>query len=286
MSSPLRVVASLFVLMGAALPAPAQIEIAERPWGLPRGLLAALAAGSAAHQERALGLSCVESVRHVRFRKTGTLDSERRYGYLPGGTYRGDVLPEIRFEVRSEGPVRGRVPRKVARFPSPGDWQRLFSPENHLWFMYRDFGTRAEGFDLVHVIQFRGWFPFRDGRDIREWEGIALVESLGHQLIEIRARPRNQDARLARLYDKWSQSLKITVGIFAGPWFFPFKTFRLRPPPSGYRALVRFDYRLEDLRLPSIVEYETRRAVSRDGTRPWSVSLRQYSDYVPLADSR
>ncbi len=164
-------------------------------------------------------------------------------------------------------------------FPSADDWTQLFSVANRPLIIFRDLGIRLDGFDLVREIEFRGWLPFRDGRDIREWEGTALVEAVDLRLVAIRARPRNQEARLPALYDRWARSWKISLGIFAGPLFLPIKTFRTARRPLAFHCVVRFDHLEGDIRLPTLLRYETHRAVSRFRTELRVVSTRLYTDY-------
>jgi hypothetical protein len=144
--------------------------------------------------------------------------------------------------------------------------------------MYRDLGVRLEDFDLVREIQFRGWFPLEEGRDIREWEGTALIEVTRLDLVEVRARPLNQEARLAWMFDRWQRALKIKIGLSFGPFFLPFTTFRLARKPLGHEVLLRFDERYDGLRLPTLVQYETLQAVSRREIAPRSTSIRRYGD--------
>jgi hypothetical protein len=250
---------------------------------LPEQLATDLAEQADSYPQRLRRLSCVETVRSVRYRPVRPLVKERKYAYLPGGSYGGHSIPEFRLEIKPKGPLRKRVSRKARRFPSANDWARLFSAEHQPYFMYRDLGIRIEGFDLVRAIQFRGWLPFTDGRDIREWEGTALVEVTRLHLAEVRAQPRNQQARLAVLYDKWNRSFKITLGLFAGPFFVPLKTFRMARPPLAYHGFVRFDYRHRGVRLPTLLRYETRRATSREETVRRSTSTRRYDGYRVVA---
>jgi hypothetical protein len=284
MSSPSRRFhAVLLVLTGFLSPAFAEAESPEPRWGLPEELLAGLAEQADAYLERSYRFTCVETSRHVRYRPERPILRERRYEYAPGGSYQGNKIPEFRLQMTPEGRVGKPVRRKSAPFPTADDWTQLFSARHQPLFMYRQLGVRLEGLDLVREIEFRGWLPFTDGRDIREWEGTALVESTRLRVVEIRARPRNQVARIAFLYDRWARSWKISLGLFAGPLFFPIKTFRTAPKPLAHHCHVRFDHWQEEIRLPTLLRYETHQAVSPQRTERRRVSTRLYSGYSRLS---
>jgi hypothetical protein len=279
-SSPsVRVAVSILALLAGHLPVFGEAAAPAPAWGLSERLSATLARQADAYLDRARRLACVETVRRVRYMAARPIVKERRYEFVPGRSFGDSVIPEFRFEISPRGKVRKRAWRRSKTFPSAHDWARLFSASNQPYFMYRDLGIRIEGFDLVREIQFRGWLPFTDGRDIRQWEGTALVEITALRIVEIRARPRNQDARVAKLYDKWSRSFKITLGLFAGPLFVPLKTFRMARRPLAHYCFLRFDCRRDGARLPSLLRYEARRAVSREETARRSISTRRYHGY-------
>ncbi len=269
---------STLALVGLLHPASGDSDPPQPGWGLPRPWLLRLAEQADAYLERSYRFTCVETSRRVRYREPRPIVRERRYRYVPGGNHEGNPVPEFRLQIAPRGRVSKPIQAETVPFPSADDWTQLFSTRNQPFFMYRDLGVRLEGFDLVREIEFRGWLRFTDGRDIRQWEGIALVEASGFRLVGVRARPRNQQARVAYLFDKWSRSLKIRVGLFAGPWFFPIVTFRTARRPLAYHCEVRFDHWRPEIRLPTLLRYETRRAVSRERTERRLVSTRRYDE--------
>jgi hypothetical protein len=285
MALPDRAAAAIIVTLAATpLLAPGGPGSEDSPWGLPDDLLAVLADRTRTYLEQAPGVACSETVRSVRYRQAKRFVDERHYVFEPGGSDDGIVVPEFHFEVKPTGVVRARPSRnRVGKFPSASDWARLFSAEYQPWFMYRDRGTRVEGYDWVRAIDFRGWFPLSEGRDIREWEGTALVEVMTMSLVEVRARPLNQEACLAKRFERWSRSLEIGIGLSVGPFFIPFTTLKPARRPLGHEVVVRFDHRHGDLRLPALLEYEARQAVSRHETAPWGLSTRRFSDCRPAA---
>lgn len=285
MSSPSRRIAvSTLALLGLLHPASAESDPPEPAWGLPRRWLVRLAQQADAYLDRSYRFTCVETSRRVRYREVRPVIRERKYEYVPGGIYAGNTVPEFRLQIAPRGRVGKPVKARAEPFPSADDWTQLFSARNQPFFMYRDLGVRLEGFDLVREIEFRGWLRFTDGRDIREWEGIALVEASGFRIVGVRARPKDQQVRVAYLFDKWARSLKISVGLFAGPWFLPIVTFRTARRPLAYHCEVRFDHWRQEIRLPTLLRYETRRAVSRKRTERRLVSTRRYEHYRGRSD--
>jgi hypothetical protein len=251
-------------------------EVSEPFWRLSPWLSVELAAQADAYLAHRTGFTALEDIRSTRYR------TEERKGDLPYGPslrglpYGDESNPEFQLRLEHTGRRHKRVPGKLNRFPSPHDWATLFSTENQPFFMFREVGTRLEGFDLVREIRFRGALPFTDGRDIREWEGVALVDAGLFRIIEIRARPGNQEARLRWRFERWSRSFKITIGIFAGPFFIPGPSIRFARRPLAYRCFVRFDERREEIWLPTLLSYEIRRAVSRERTVLRLLSTRRY----------
>jgi len=251
-------------------------EASEPSWRLSSRLSAELAAQAEAYRAHRTGFAAQEDIRSTRYRYDER-EPPLPYGPpLPGLPYGDESHPEFRLRTDHAGRGHKRVPGKLNRFPSAHDWATLFSLENQPFFMLREVGTRLEGFDLVREIRFRGALPFTDGRDIREWEGVALVDAGLSRIIEIRARPGNQEARLRWLFERWSRSFKLTIGIFAGPFFIPGPSIRFARRPLAYRCFVRFDDRREEVWLPSLLSYEIRRAVSPERTVLRLLSTRRY----------
>ena len=70
-------------------------------------------------------------------------------------------------------------------------WSYLFSNTYQSNFTYRYLGESVGGYRPAHRIAFRGIRRFDSGTDIREWEGIAIVDAGTHEIIRIEAAPRN-----------------------------------------------------------------------------------------------
>jgi hypothetical protein len=152
------------------------------------------------------------------------------------------------------------------RFPPAYAWVFLFSAFHEPYFEYRDLGESLDGFDLVRTIQFRGGLPFTDGRDIRQWEGLVILDAANLTPIEILAQPSDQDVRLRAMYEAWAHSFNL-VG------------YRSGPRPFGYRCQVEFRLRLEGLSYPTYLRYESFRAVGREQRVRWTASMRTYDGY-------
>jgi hypothetical protein len=151
-------------------------------------------------------------------------------------------------------------------FPPAYAWVFLFSRANQPFFAYRERGDRFEGYDWVRIFEFKGAVPYTDGRDIRQWDGVVLVDGTTLTPIEIRAEPGHQQERLKAMFDRWSQSFNL-VG------------FRTGPKPIGYSGRVVFQTRRDQLTFPTQLRYAAFRAKSPKSTEPTESSTREYASY-------
>ena len=151
-------------------------------------------------------------------------------------------------------------------FPPAYEWVFLFSPFNEPYFRYRFVEDRFDGYDWVLVIQFKGSLPFTDGKNIRQWEGTALVDAVTFTPIEIRAEPQGQQDRIRQLYQNYNKSFNV-MGM------------RTAPKPLGYRAMIQFRHSKDSLSCPTELRYDTFRAVSMNQVAPTKASIRTYSHY-------
>jgi hypothetical protein len=221
---------------------------------------------SGAYERRATGFTAMETARSARY-EGGEAGKEdvRRYAYILQTAEQRIGVDEIRNSIGKRGDLGGRVD-DGERFPPAYGWIYLFHEVNQPFFSYRLLGDGFEGFDWVRRIQFRGALPFTDGRDIRQWEGVILVDAVTNTPIEIRAQPSSQVERLRQQFQNWSKSFNL-----AG--------YRTGPRPFGYRCEVEFRERRVGLTYPSRLRYDTFRAVSPRRTVRWAASSRFYSDY-------
>ena len=236
------------------------------PWGLQPEMADKLAAVAETYLEYAVRFTCNESVRRAKF-SDGEAKKEtlKRYGYL---LERGDgrTISEYRQKLRNDGSVTDNVVDDAEAFPPAYAWVFLFSKANQSYFAYRERGDRFEGYDWVRIFEFKGAVPYTDGRDIRQWDGVVLVDATTLTPVEIRAEPSRQAERLKLLFDRWSQSFNI-VG------------FRTGPKPEGFSGRVVFQNRRDKLSFPTELRYTSFRAVSPKRTEPTAASTREYSGY-------
>jgi hypothetical protein len=236
-------------------------------WGLADDLLRDLAEQARVYAAYTRRFICVESAREADY-KNGEAQKERnrRYSYLL--TTDSDVagFDESRREIGDQGKVKKGEVEDEEKFPPAYAWVFLFAEANQPYFAYRVRGERFDGFDWVRDIEFRGALPFTDGKDIRQWEGLAVVNAVTNTPIEITAEPSAQRERIRFQFDRWARSFNL-VGV------------RLAPRPFGFRCRVEFRYVRDGLNFPTRLRYDTFRAVSMKSVVPWKVSSRAYSDY-------
>ncbi len=236
-------------------------------WGLPPEMARSLADKARVYKEFTRKFSCTETARTASY-KSGEAGKEkrRRYSYLLVVRPEDGSFEESRKKLTKKGKVRRDTVKDEETFPPAYAWVFLFSEFNQGFFAYRDLGDYFDGFDWVREIQFKGSFRFSDGQDIREWEGIALVDAATLTPIEIRADPIGQRDHIRALYRKWMTAFNL-IG------------FKLAPKPFGYRCQVNFRTRKAGLTFPTALRYDTFRAVSQKHAIPWKASSRNYTEY-------
>ena len=240
----------------------------DLPWGLEGDLLEPLFDKAGVYQAYAKKFTCRETARLAKYDGGGAVEDERvkEYGYLLVQSPTGDAVSEVRQEYAKDGQLRKSEVDDKEPFPPAYAWVYLFSRFNEPYFAYRYLGDKFDGFDWVHEIQFKGSLPFTDGEDIREWEGVALVDAVTFTPLEIRAEPSGQRERIEAMYRRWASSFNI-VGA------------RTAPKPLGYSARIEFRMRKEGLTFPTELRYDTFRAVAVGQTIPTKASTRNYTNY-------
>jgi hypothetical protein len=236
------------------------------PWGLAPELASRLAGVAEKYIEYAVKFTCAETVRKARFDDhEAKHETSKNYGYL---LERGDgrTIREFRQKMKSDGTVTTTEVDDAEAFPPAYAWVFLFSKQNQSYFAYRERGDRFEGYDWVRIFEFKGAVPYTDGRDIRQWDGVVLVDAATLTPVEIRAEPGHQKERLKLLFDRWSQSFNI-VGMRTGP------------KAIGFSGRVLFQTRRDQLTFPTQLRYASFKAVTPKSTEPTEASTRDYSDY-------
>jgi len=214
----------------------------------------------------AVKFTCTESVRKAQFDDhEAKHETSRIYGYL---LERGDgqTIREFRQKLKSDGTVTTTEVNDAEAFPPAYAWVFLFSKVNQPYFAYRERGDRFEGYDWVRIFEFKGAIPYTDGRDIRQWDGVVLVDATTMTPVEIRAEPGHQKERLKLLFERWSQSFNV-VGMRTGP------------KAVGFSGRVLFQTRRDQLNFPTQLRYSSFRAVTPKSTEPTEASTREYSSY-------
>jgi hypothetical protein len=236
------------------------------PWGLPGELASRLAAVAEQYLDYAVKFTSVETVRKAKFDgDEAKKETSRRYGYL---LERGadQSIREFRQKMKGDGSITSTEVNDAEAFPPAYAWVFLFSKTNQPYFAYRERGDRFEGYDWVRVFEFKGAVPYTDGKEIRQWDGVVLVDAATLTPVEIRAEPSRQQERLKMLFDRWSQSFNL-VG------------FRVGPKPFGFSGRVLFQTRQDNLTFPTQLRYTSFRAISPKRTEPTEASTRDYSSY-------
>jgi hypothetical protein len=235
-------------------------------WGLAPELATRLAGVASKYLDYAVKFTCDETVRKAKFDdREAKKETTRRYGYL---LLRGDgqTIREIRQKMKGDGTVTNNEVDDAEAFPPAYAWVFLFSKANQSYFAYRERGDRFEGYDWVRIFEFKGAIPYTDGRDIRQWDGVVLVDATTMTPVEIRAEPSHQQERLRLLFDRWAQSFNL-VGM------------RMGPKPVGFSGRVVFQTRRDQLTFPTQLRYSSFRAVTPKSTEPTEASTREYASY-------
>ena len=241
----------------------------DLPWEVPEELMASLRSRTEVYDDYARRFTCDETARLADSDASGEVrqESVRRYGYLLINDGIEGQVREYRREFTKNGKLRQAEAEDEEPFPPAYAWVFLFSSVNQPYFSYRLLSTGFDGFDLVHEIQFRGSVPFTNGKNIRQWEGKALIDAFTFTPVEILAEPVGQRDRLSALYRNYNQSFNV-MG------------FRTKPRPMGYRAQIQFRLRKDRLTFPTELRYDTNKAVSATQLIAVRASTRTYEDYL------
>ncbi|HKQ61513.1 MAG TPA: hypothetical protein VJS92_09475 [Candidatus Polarisedimenticolaceae bacterium] len=252
------------------------LEDSKLPWQLPPELYRSLQEKTEVYRDFAIRFTCDELARVATYKggDEATKERARRYAYLIVRENAGIGLRELRQELSDGGQVKSGEIRDEDPFPPAYAWVFLFSRQNEGHFDFRYVGERFDGFDWVHEIQFRGSLPFTDGKDIREWEGVVLIDAPSRTPLEIRAEPARQSERLEEVFREWAKSFQI-MGL------------HMAKSPNGYQARIQFrerrsttdDNQTVTLTFPTEIRYDKFRAVGAAQVAPISATTRTYSNY-------
>jgi hypothetical protein len=253
----------------------------ERGEDIPKNLLDSLAKKAGSYELLLDKFTCVEETRRGNKKVVS-------HDYLLSRLDDPGEFREIRFVGTRE--VKGLKSSK----PPPPTWSLLFSESYQPHFVYRYVDETLEDFDRVHRILFRGNRSFEVGTDIREWEGLAGVDAVTHDVVSIRAMPRLYAEHTSLKHKKQLRSLRFVFGSFSEGRFTPVKTVqRRRGPVAPYLQvnLEKIDIRrydpqdsgsaltLKTVRLPSAVRMEQYRQAKDGKVSVIGYEVTQYLNY-------
>ena len=163
-------------------------------------------------------------------------------------------------------------------------WSYLFSNTYQPNFTYRYLGESVGGFRPAHRIAFRGIRRFDSGTDIREWEGIAIVDAETHEIIRIEAAPRNFAPIIEHKRRKYQMSFNLAGIRFRKKPRVYVLHVDFRETPIGAdrsRPLVGDPQSEEDavMNLPTRVVWEEYRVNASGGVFRKRTEERRYLDY-------
>lgn len=239
----------------------------DKPWGLDEKLLEQLHVMSETYIDYAVRFTCDENARMAEYKSDGEVkERQKKYAYLLVKDDQARSVREFRQELDRTGNVKPERVDDGDPFPPAYAWVFLFSRFNEPYFSYRYLDNRFDGFDWIHEIQFKGGAPFTDGQDIRQWEGTIIIDAVRNIPLEIRAEPAGQQDRIEALYRQYVSSFNV-LGM------------RTKPRPLGYKAMIEYRHRLNDLSFPTALRYDTFEAVSASQVQPLRASSRNYENY-------
>ena len=219
-----------------------------------------------AYEAAALKWTCDESIKRLRF------DDNGRASERSGMEFALLMVPDAETQQAVELTSR---PKSLKGFPPVTSWLRLFHPDTRPWILIRDSGDVDAPDEPGHRFTFRGAFSRANGDDLREWEGVAWVNSRTGDLMRIDAMPASQPEMLAVLIDR-RNARGVGINLFG------FR-FSVGPRAHGRRLAVSFEEQ-SGFWLPRTARFETFDAVSKHGERPLRavvVSLSRCREFQP-----
>lgn len=248
-------------------------------WGsdVPPELLEQLTARAELNQKMAKKFKCSEEVSHD--------NSEIRvFDYLLHEAPKnrqasaGDVQP-LRFKENNKGKAHFSD-----SFPPAFVWSYLFSNAYQPNFTYRYLGESAGGFRPAHRIAFRGIRRFDSGTDIREWEGIVIVDAGTHEIMRIEAAPRNYAPIVEHKRRKYQMSFNLAgIRFRKKPRVYVLHVdFRETPIGADRSPSMVGDPQPEDdavMNLPTRVVWQEYRVDASGGVSRKKTEERRYFDY-------
>lgn len=240
------------VVLGPARPGASAAERAEEAWTpLPDGIVATLEARAHGFARRALGFTCREARRRVRYSGgEASGERERAYDFLLAKDEATGALRGLRAR---PGEPDASPTRDALECPEAYLWPLLFAepPRGALRFRLGDWAS--ENGRMVLPVTWRSAAPAGDVGSISAWSGTITLGTDGNP-VRLLARPNFQDATIAARRAEYIQSFKFN--------FFGL-VFHTKPRPFGKEVAVDFAHAIDGFSYPSRVELCTFEQVGR-----------------------
>ena len=222
------------------------------------------------YERYALKFICMEMARNVTYDLSlgeATKEKLETCEYLLESNPDREKLSPYRQKMTGAGSQGERSEVKLEySFPEAYSWIFIFSKNFRNVMKYGYFGKEICSYKLAHVISFRGFQPFSDGKDIREWEGRIWVEEGTSNILKVEAEPIHQSDVLEMKRQEYNQA-------------FSFIGIKLKKKPLGYSSIVYFDFEHDGLTFPTESRNATFQLVARNKKAPVSAMILNYADY-------
>jgi hypothetical protein len=189
----------------AATASPPSVD--DRWQGLDPGVLFSLARRAEEQARFALRFACHERLRVAQRHSLTARVSETSYSSSYLLVEGDDAFAHAALRRPLAGP---RAPAHVSPDPPPYTWLLLFAERYQPFFLYTR-SSRPPAMPGTLEVHFRGALPFQHGSDIREREGVAIVDDTSHATREVSAWPRNEAAALSRRIVERHMRLRLVI---------------------------------------------------------------------------
>ncbi len=249
---------------------------AERPynpgrangWGeLPTEIVGVMRAKSGAYAQRALGFSCLETIRQSMY-SNGVAGKERvlQYDYLlvedagvPGGFAGFRTKPGARDK-------KAKAAKVDLPYPEPFLFNQLFTDALRSTLHFKVGQWHTTPWRLAIPVAWISASPVHNKDRVSEWSGSVEVEFETGNLIRVVAHPNFQEDRLDKELQRYLSA-------------FRFMGFSTQPPPIGLELTIDFDFEHEGFLYPTRVEVHTFRQIHRGVRATVSKLVASYSNY-------
>lgn len=222
------------------------------------------------YERYALKFICTEMARNVTYdisQGEATKEKLETCEYLLESSPDREKLSPYRQKMTGIGSKGERSEVKIEySFPEAYSWIFIFSKNIRNVMKYGYLGKEIYSYKLAHIISFRGFQPFSDGKDIREWEGRIWIEEGTSNILKVEAEPIHQNDVLEMKRQEYNQA-------------FSFIGIKLKKRPLGYSSIVYFDFEHDGLTFPTESRNATFQLVARNKKSPVSAIIFNYADY-------